>query len=193
MIDIHQNHAMMMAGFLNRIFTSGQASLEESSKRLFLLHSEVSNYFLYGRDMQHSPFIAVPDKMQPYFTQMNWSRFTLLPSRHYVFLECQDPKSNMLIFAIGFHVRRERQSIFCHEAEDVSTKRLNIRTFSAIPDSDQVILSNRNDYMMIPMRKIQSIDQMDHEMNAMDAEDFFDASGASGSVSVISLGQKRKK
>lgn len=187
--SLAQNHAIEFMGLLNRLIYSGGAYLEADHKRLLLFSVETTALFMMGRDTDNVPFIGVPVEMQPYFSQIDWGRLSLLRSQGYVFLEVFDPKTSNLLFALGFRIRKDRQSMFCLDGvENPNDMYLNLKTFTQKP-GENAIVQDRNDITRIAIREIASVDEMDNQMNADDAEDLFQNSGASSSVSIVRLGR----
>lgn len=185
--NLSQNHAIMMLGLMNRLFFKGAAYIEKKSARIFALSIESTSFFLMGRDTDMVPFIAVPYQLQPYFSNIDWSRLTLFRRAGYVYLEVLDHKTNNLLFAIGFRVRKERQTVF-HQptAEDIHEMTLNLKTYYQNPQ-EKAVIADRNDITNIAIREIFALEEIDNEVNLENAQTIFEHSGAEESVSVIDV------
>ena len=183
------NYAIHCLLWMTRLGEEGKLSIDPTFPKVFYLDTEASSYFTLGRDVEGNPFIGVPQKLCPFFTQIDWLGVTIYPDAGYVFLEARDVQTHVLHMALGIKVRRKRLSALHVEGrEDISKQRCNIRVFQQDPNSpDDFLCADQNEISNLSMRVIKSIDDMGSEMEMQDARDMLDQLGIDSSFTPIKV------
>lgn len=184
-----QNYAIHFLLFLTRLAEEGHLSMDERFPKVFYLDNQASSFFTLGRDVEGTPFIGIPQRLCPFFTQVDWLGVTLFPEAGYVFLEARDVQTYALNMALGIKVRRKRLNVLTVEGkEDVSRQRCNMRVFLQDNDNpDDVLCADQNEISNLSMRVIHAIDDMGSEMEMHDARDMLDQLGIDSSFTPLTI------
>lgn len=184
-----QNYANTFLLWLTRLAEEGQLTIDTDFPKVFYLGTQASGCFTLGRDVEGVPLIGVPQRLCPFFTQVDWLGVTLYPEAGYVFLEARDIQTHALNIALGIKARRKRLStLYVAGEEDISRQRCNMRVFLQDANNpDDVICADQNEISNLSMRVIHSIADMGSEIEMHDARETLDQLGIDSSFTPLKI------
>ncbi|MAH54642.1 MAG: hypothetical protein CL531_00055 [Aestuariibacter sp.] len=186
-----QNAALVWLMYFNRLIDCGHVKMDAYNPKVFYLDAYTSAHFMLGRDIEHEPFLAVPNTYMPFFTEVDWVEVSINRKEGYLFLEARDPKTQMLHMALGFKVRRARLDTVCIEGkEDINSLRFNIKVFEADPDDpQQVVFNDQHEIVGLPIKEVSSSLELGTELDSADSRSMLEESGVSKSYTTLKITQ----
>lgn len=97
---------LMYFTFIKVALFKKEAKYSEINRKVILLNSEASNYFLLGRDNKMIPFIAVQEKMIPWFFEIQWVRVCVSFKDNYLYLINEE--NGIIKHVLGLKSRKKR-------------------------------------------------------------------------------------
>jgi hypothetical protein len=188
---MNQNSALNFLYYLQSLIFDNQLHVdEEVNPRVLYMGNDASLDFLYGRDENNEPYLAIQSDMMPWFVHVDWVGVSICRSKGYLFLEAKDSTNQILLMALGLRVRKERLDYIClKDVEDPNEMRLSFRVFEIDPDQpDQAIFSDRKVMSNLYIREIEDVSELATDLEAEDAMGIFEKSGIDSGFTTIKLG-----
>lgn len=166
--ESNQNHALVMLMFMSRLVEKSHLGFSNENAKVVMLDTYASSFFACGRDIENQPFVGVPSKMVPFFTQIDWVEASICRPLGYIFLEARDQATQSLNMAFGIKLRRDRLDVFCIEGhERVEDLFLNIKVFEQdLKNPKEVLFAEQHELVNITLKEINSINELGTEFDA---------------------------
>jgi len=156
---------LMLISFINVLLKKNKAINIEGHKKRYLMDSDSSNIFIFGRDQGLNPFIGVQEDMIPWFPEILWSEIAVSFENGYAYLISRE-KDGTIKSLLGLKVRRKRLIALIDKKSYKHGSNLNIKVFKILANKEVAISHKnivlKNNIKITLIRDIQDIQEVDN-------------------------------